>query len=118
MNDILAGINLFNDADFFAAHDFFEGKWVQCSREDRLFFQGLVQVSVGCYHLVCGNYRGALSQFIKGTQKLKNYLPSHKSLELRGLLLSVNSLINDLNLYSEESSAEIDLNKIPKMKLL
>ena len=117
MEDIIVGIKLFNDADFFSAHDYFESKWVECQQKDRLFFQGLVQISVGCYHLVCGNYKGALSQLNKGKTKLINYLPSYKNIDLKNLLSGVDTLINDLNCYFSGELVSIDLTKIPKIHI-
>jgi len=53
LKDISVEIDLFNNADFFSTHDYFEDMWNESNREDRIFFQGLVQISVECYHLVC-----------------------------------------------------------------
>jgi predicted metal-dependent hydrolase len=118
LKDIFIGVNLFNDADFFSAHDFFEEMWVESNREDRLFFQGLVQILVGCYHLICKNYKGALSQFMKGEQKLKNYLPFRKKVDLEKLLLSISSLIDDVGKFPKGAIDRIDLNKIPRIEIL
>lgn len=116
MVDIKQGVKLFNDADFFAAHDFFELLWVESNRDDKLFFQGLVQISVGCYHLIYGNYRGAKSQFIKGTNKLKKYSPAYYNLELEKLLFAIESLSEEINDSVVSGKVNIDLNKIPKLE--
>jgi predicted metal-dependent hydrolase len=42
LKDISEGIRLFNEADFFSAHDFFENCWLECAKADKLFFQDLV----------------------------------------------------------------------------
>ena len=118
MEDIIVGINLFNDADFFSAHDFFESLWVECNQNEKLFFQGMVQISVGCYHLVCGNYKGALSQFNKGKVKLNRYLPSYKNVDLNSLLSGVDLLINELDDYFAGNYSGVDLKKIPKLLII
>lgn len=117
LKDILVGIGLFNNADFFAAHDFFEEMWVESNREDRLFFQGLTQISVGCFHLICKNYKGAFSQFTKGTSKLKNFLPSYRNVDIEDFIKNTEVLINDLTDFSSNQIFEIDLKKIPRIKL-
>ena len=33
----------------FSAHDFFEDVWMDVSGNGKVLFQGLVQLSVGCY---------------------------------------------------------------------
>lgn len=117
LKDISQGISLFNNADFFSAHDHFEDLWIESNREDRLFFQGLIQISVGCYHLICKNYKGASSQLKKGTSKLKNYLPSYYNIDLEDLINKIESLLSELMGFSSLQLMEIDLKKIPKIKL-
>ena len=117
MVDISKGIDLFNNADFFAAHDFFENLWIESEQKDRLFFQGMVQVSVGCYHLICGNYKGARSQYKKASEKLVNYHPLYYGINLEKLLLTVDELKIDLKKYFSSEINEIDLKKIPEIEV-
>ncbi len=77
------GISEFNRGYYFEAHDILEGLWMETTGRDRLFLQGLIQVSVGFYHLFNKNFKGALSQFTKGLSKLENYLPEHRGVELK-----------------------------------
>lgn len=76
------GIDHFNRGYFFEAHDILEDIWRETTGPDRLFLQGLIQVSVGFYHLFNQNYKGAVSQFTKGLTKLEPYKPSHRKVEL------------------------------------
>lgn len=114
--EIEEGVNLFNDHDFFAAHDFFENLWINAENKDRLFFQGMVQLSVGGYHLLNMNYKGSLSQYQKGTTKLKNYIPVYKGIELEILLQKINNIISDLELYFSDRINKIEIEKIPKIE--
>ncbi len=117
MIDISVGIKLFNDGEYFAAHDFFEDIWIGISDDSRLFYQGLIQVSVGCYHLVCGNYRGSLSQFDKGTAKLENYLPEYRNVYIDKLLAEVKVLCELLEGNTDKQKIEFDITLLPKIKL-
>ena len=118
MRDIIAGIELFNKTDFFAAHDFFEDCWLECEREDRFFYQGLVQISVGFYHLISGNVKGSLSQLKKGIKKLKIYGDVYRQVNLKLLIEQVSSVILDLS----DSQKQIELiklwNKIPRIETI
>ncbi len=115
-DEIKEGVNLFNEHDFFAAHDFFESLWIGAKSEDRLFFQGMVQISVGGYHLLNNNYKGSLSQYQKATVKLKNYVPGYKGIELEILLQKINDVITDLELYFSDGNVKIAIEKIPKIE--
>jgi len=110
MNDISKGVLLFNDSDFFSAHDFFEDIWMGAETDERLFFQGLVQISVGCYHLICGNLKGAKSQLTKGIGKLDNYQPEFYSVNLK-------KLIKEISFLSDNIDKKNIIEKIPKIEL-
>ena len=110
------GVNLFNEQDFFAAHDFFENLWMNAASNDRLFFQGMVQISVGGYHLLNKNFKGSLSQYKKGTEKLTNYLPNYKGIKLDILLQKINTIIEDLEFYFTQENMKIISNNIPKIE--
>jgi len=114
--EISKGISLFNEADFFSAHDFFEDCWVICDREERLFFQGMVQISVGCFHLLSGNYKGSLSQFMKGTKKLRNFKPSYREINIDKLVNEIEVLITTLTENSINEDPKNFWEMIPKIE--
>jgi len=117
LRDISKGISLFNDSDFFSAHDFFEDCWVKCDRNEKLFFQGMVQISVGSYHLLNENYKGCLSQYRKGTAKLKNFKPVYHNIDLEKLVNEIEILIAFLSEGNSKIVSNILRNKIPKIEI-
>ncbi len=48
---------------------------------ERPFFQGMIQVAVGYYHLTCENFAGAEHLLTRGIQKLKAFSPCHRGLD-------------------------------------
>ena len=80
------GIEEFNKGFYFECHDTLEELWMETVGNDRLFLQGLIQVSVGFYHFGNSNYKGAVSQFMKGLQKLQRYRPGHRGIELEDFM--------------------------------
>jgi uncharacterized protein len=117
LTDISEGIELFNKADFFSAHDFFEKCWIESDRKEKMFFQGMVQVSVGCYHIINGNFKSSLSQLKKGTKKLNSFRPSHRNIDLENLVNIIESIIQELNDFIFEQDPQMFWNKIPKIRL-
>lgn len=69
---------------------------MDAKNEDKLFFQGLVQVSVGCYHFVCGNLKGSKSQLLKSSVKLKLYQPVHYKINISKLVSDIEKIIESL----------------------
>lgn len=57
--EYLAGIDLFNDGEFHAAHDAWEERWLgEVGPAEKLFLQAMIQSAVAFHHLEIGR-RGA-----------------------------------------------------------
>ena len=76
------GIEQFNSGRYFECHDTLEDLWHDTRGRDRLFLQGLIQISVGFHHFFNTNFKGAASQLTRGLGKLDGYRPSHLGTEL------------------------------------
>jgi hypothetical protein len=59
----LAGILLFNEQDFFEAHEVWEDLWADSYGTERRFYQGLIQAAVGLCHFCNGNLGGAVKLY-------------------------------------------------------
>jgi predicted metal-dependent hydrolase len=67
------GVAEFNDGLFFECHDTLEEMWSGVRGPSRDFFQGLIQVSVGFYHLGNANLGGAASMWTRALKRLSRY---------------------------------------------
>src|SRR5207244_2404453 len=106
------GIIEFNSGRFFECHDTLEDLWHGTRGNDRLFLQGLIQISVGFYHLLNRNYKGATSQFTRGLNKLERYRPAHRGIELEGFMRSVVSWLSLADRGMVGTIDEIDETKL------
>jgi uncharacterized protein len=79
------GVEEFNRAYFFEAHETLEDLWRGTSGPLRLFYQGLIQLAVALYHLSNGNRRGALNLLGKGLAKLAAYQPVCQDIDVEAL---------------------------------
>ena len=77
------GVDLFNAKEFFECHDAFEELWQEERTDRRLFLQGLIQAAVACHHLSNGNTSGAISQYTKSLDKLKQYPDDYMRLDMK-----------------------------------
>lgn len=116
MSDISVGIELFNDADYFAAHDFFEDLWSEAIPSEKFFYQGLVHVSVGSFHLVSGNIRGALSQYSKCKMKLERYVPVFLNIDIENLIEGIDRIVSELHIDGDTRIPDSLIDKLPKIK--
>ena len=77
----LKGIEAFNEANYFDAHEYWEDLWSDYYFSDRLYIQGLIQMAVGYFHITNQNLKGAKGLFTKCLPKLEKFLIN----ETRGL---------------------------------
>ena len=79
------GIRLFNQQEFFVAHEVLEDLWREAAPADRAFLQGLIQIAAALHHHVRGNRAGAESLLARGEQNLSGYAEGGGGLDLRRL---------------------------------
>lgn len=70
------GVAEFNRGHFYECHDTLEELWAGVRGPSRDFFQGLIQVAVGFYHLGNDNPVGAGRLFGRALERLEGY-PEH-----------------------------------------
>src|SRR5262245_62971947 len=69
----LAGVALFNDGDFFEAHEAWEELWMETTGPEKQFIQGLIQAAVGLCHFCNGNLRGAAKLYQSSRDYMSRY---------------------------------------------
>jgi len=79
------GLAQFNGRLFFECHDTLEEVWSGVRGAPRDFFQGLIQVAVGFYHLENGNRAGAQSLLLRSLERLRRYPARYAGVELEPL---------------------------------
>jgi uncharacterized protein len=67
------GIELFNRAAFFEAHEALEDVWRAAPQTEKKFLQGLIQAAVALYHYGNGNSIGARSVLRRALRNLSRY---------------------------------------------
>jgi uncharacterized protein len=67
------GVDEFNRGFYFECHDTIEDLWSGLRGPWRDFFQGLIQVSVACYHLGNGNLAGGESMARRALKRFERY---------------------------------------------
>ncbi len=111
------GIEEFNNHLFFECHDTLEDLWRETRGHDRLFLQGLIQVSVGFYHFLNKNFKGAHSQWTKAQQKLEQYRPVHHTLNVELLMKEIPEWLSFASRSLQGEKIEVDESQIPKFIL-
>jgi len=72
--EYLAGIDLFNAREFYAAHDAWEERWLGAAGPaEKLFLQGLIQSAVAFYHLETGRRGAARAMYQRAQEKFARF---------------------------------------------
>ncbi|NUN65215.1 DUF309 domain-containing protein [Pseudanabaena biceps] len=119
--EFLDAIALFNNGEYYACHDALEEIWHNAWQSDRAFYQGILQIAVGLYHLQSQNWHGATILLGEGTSRLPAYLPDYQSIDVETLLTDSLLILGKVQTNGKEGIVEIckqmaqgDL-KIPKI---
>ncbi len=96
------GVEEFNDHEFYACHDTLEALWMEAADPDRKFYQGVLQIAVGCYHLSHQNWQGAVTLLGEGIHRLRKYQPIHHDINVTELVEESAELLEKLQAISSE----------------
>ena len=108
------GLKSFNEKKFYDAHEFWEDLWSDFRLSDAKFVQGLIQLSVGYFHISNFNKNGANGLFKKCLPKLNLYRPEHRGIDVENILKSVNKTLDFLSKI--EDMKDFDWSLAPKIK--
>jgi predicted metal-dependent hydrolase len=93
MNAYLEGIRLFNEAEFWHAHEQWEACWLKAAEPEATFYQGIIQAAAALVHWKKGNPRGLRRNWEKGRPKLVALPPTMGGLDLRALIADMDRFV-------------------------
>ncbi len=128
---LLHGIEQFNHREYFECHETLEALWNVERAEARRaashgeqatgycdnLYKGILQVGVGCYHLLRGNYRGAIIKLQSGADYLEPFSPQCQRVEVARLIADARRLRADVVARGPEGLAAVDLALLPIVRL-
>jgi len=79
------GLEAFNAAHFYEAHELWEEVWLATPNPDKMFLQGLIQVAAAFHHYSRANLRGTRNLLQAGLLKLDRFPEVHGGLKIEAL---------------------------------
>jgi uncharacterized protein len=104
----LQGIDEFNRREYYACHDTLEALWMDAVDPDKKFYQGVLQIAVGCYHLHNRNLKGAIILLGEGSGRLPYYQPVYAGIDVTALLSDSRRLLQTLQSLAQPLETRID----------
>lgn len=108
------GIEQFNQQEFYACHDTLEALWMEATEPERTFYQGILQIAVGFYHLGNQNQRGAIILLGEGMNRLRRCPPDFGELDLEQLLAQSQAIQTQLQQIQQLQPAEQKSAQLPQ----
>jgi hypothetical protein len=112
------GVKLFQEQQFFEAHEVLEGAWRALpAGDDKRFLQGLIQAAVSLEHWRRANPRGARGQYDKARGKLEGLPAVFHDLDVAALLRDLRRFyaVHDLGAAVAEQMAGRPVAPGPRM---
>jgi uncharacterized protein len=104
-------IRLFNEREFFDAHEELESLWFETEGELKDFYKGLIQCAVAFVHLSRQNFRGAKKIYKTASAYLDRYPEDCEQINVAKLLKEFHAFFADVVPAAEESGS-IDLDSL------
>jgi uncharacterized protein len=114
---LLRGIEQFNRREYFECHETLEALWNAEPGPIRALYKGILQVGVGCYHLLRENHRGALIKLQSGADHLERFAPRCLGVEVGRLIADARRLRAELVALGADRLHAVDLARLPEVRL-
>jgi hypothetical protein len=112
---LYAGIAEFNRGEYFECHETLERLWMREPRPIRRFYQGILQVGVGFYHLRNGNYRGTLNLLGSAVGYLIDFTPACCGVDVARLITDAFRVRNSVLTLGPDGFGSFDLTALPQV---
>lgn len=111
-DEYLEGIRLFNDEQFWHAHEQWETCWHAASEPDGTFYKGIIQAAAALEHWQRGNPRGLRRNWAKSLSKLETLRSPYHGIDLEVLKQMMDCFIAAQETESTQNAP------VPKIHLL
>ena len=115
--ELLLGIEQFNAQEYFECHETLEALWNREPGPIRVLAKGILQIGVGCYHLLRSNYRGAVLKLASGADYLEPFAPSCRRVEVALLISDARRLHAEILALGPERLGGVDRALLPIIHL-
>ena len=113
--ELLHAVEQFNAREYFECHETLEAIWIAEPGPIRTLYKGILQVGVGCLHLLRGNYRGATIKLQSGADYLEPFAARCMGVEVARLIADARRLRTELVARGPERLAEVDRALLPQV---
>ena len=94
--ELATGLACYRSSEFFETHEHWESAWNRLEGLEKLFLQGLIQVTVAMHHYQRGNFAGALSLLRRALEKFAQVPGDFGGIDVEVLSIDVRAWLSSL----------------------
>jgi hypothetical protein len=110
------GLRLFNEGEYFEAHEALEDAWNAEEGTTKDLYRGILQVAVAYLHITRGNYDGAVKVFERSRKWLGGIPDVCKGVHVRELMDDSEIAFKELQRLGKDRIAEFDLKSLKPVR--
>lgn len=111
------GVTLFNSGKFWNSHEAWEQVWLRHDEDERLFFQGLIQLAAAYHQLTTKkSYKGMMNNFDKAYEKLVVFQPEYLGIYITPLVKFIEQGKKEAEKLGADGLEQFNYNLVPKMQ--
>ncbi len=106
--EAVRGLKLFNDGEYWKAHEALEEAWLAESAPVGNLYKGILQAGVTYLHIERENYRGAIKVYRRAMRWLEKYPATCKGIEVAQLRADLSAAIAAVKRLGPDRMAQFD----------
>ncbi len=110
--ELRAGVEQFNNGEFFEQHETLELLWRATRTPDRGLYHGILQVGVAFHHWQRGNFHGATTLLDEGIERLRPFGPSCQGVDVARLIADATAARATLGALGADHMNDADVRTI------
>jgi predicted metal-dependent hydrolase len=95
--DVIQGIQAFNQGKYFSAHEYFEDAWRDTPDDSREFYRALLHLSGGYYRLTQDRSAAARKFFVRGLAWIEHFSSPHLGIDTAAIIAHLQILIDAID---------------------
>jgi predicted metal-dependent hydrolase/predicted RNA-binding Zn-ribbon protein involved in translation (DUF1610 family) len=103
------GLRLFNEGEYFEAHEALEDAWNDEQGNVRDLYRGILQIAVVYLHITRGNYNGAVTVYARSQKWLTGWADVCRGIDVEQLRRDAKSVMNEVMRLGMEQIGEFDI---------
>ena len=115
--ELLLAVKQFNTREYFECHETLEAIWLREPEVVRTLYKGVLQVGVGCFHLLRDNYRGASVKLQSGRAYLEPFAPECMGINVGKLIDDTTTLLAAVVACGSHGTQQVDRMLLPTIEL-